>query len=221
MDSTTSTLQPSDMLARRDRATEVQLLSLLLGINYVLLQRDWNAPRHGDLDLAVDAADWPRLVRVIVSFCEQNDICIVKTYEIERAVICVVLVTKHGYVQLDITITPHRREVFGIDLLEALESRELAVEAYVLAPKLAEIYHENTRRYKSSRLRLLARRIINGPILIRRILETTLIRRGTIIYTPYLQELSLLRSLCVTTWATDYLQTSLLRRYQVGDDSSV
>ena len=118
------------MLAYRDRTTEIRLLSTLSGINYVLLQRDWSAPKHGDLDLAVDVTDWPSLVRTIVLFCHGNDICIAKAYEIERAVVCIVLVTRQGYVQIDVAITPQRREMFGADLQKALESRELVAEAY-------------------------------------------------------------------------------------------
>jgi hypothetical protein len=202
------------MLARRDRATETQLLFMLLGINYVLLQRDWSAPRHGDLDLAVDSTDWPRLVRTIVSFCRSNDICIAKAYEIERAIVCVVLITKQGYVQIDAAISPQRREIFGVSLLKALESRELVAGAYVLTPQLAKIYQENKHRYKASSFQRFIKRIINGPIIARRIIEGTLIKRGAIIYTPYVREASLLRSECISTWATDYLQTSLLKRYQ-------
>lgn len=206
-----------DALDRRDRDTETLLLSNLNGINYVLLQRDWNAPQHGDLDMVVHAADWPRLVRAIGVFCERNDIHLVKAYEIERAVICLVLVTGQGYVQVDITVAPHRRKLFGIDLIEALESRELVADAYVLTSRLAEIYRINTRRYKASSVRLFVRRIINTPVLMRRVLETTLVRRGAIIYTPYLRDASLLCSLSVSGWATGYLQRTLLRRYQTGD----
>ena len=214
-----SASRPPSVLAYRDCAAEVQFLSTLTGINYVLLQRDWSAPRHGDLDLAVDATDWPRLVRTIVSFCRSNDICIAKAYEIERAIVCIVFITRQGYVQVDVAITPQRREIFGVPLLQALESRELVAGAYVLAPKLAEIYQENKRRYKASSFQRFIKRIINGPIIARRIIEGTLIRRGAIIYTPYVRETSLLRSHCITTWATGYLQTSLLKRYQTGTDS--
>jgi hypothetical protein len=203
-------------LSRRDITAETDLLSRLGDYDYLMLQRDWNSERHGDLDIVVSARHWPGLVATVLGFSETMRFPVVKAYEIEHAVVCIILLTADARIHMDVCITPPRKTLFGVELEDALVRREKIQGVYVAGAEDAKTYAECKRRYKSSPLRKIARKLINIPTLARRAFHATLLMHGALVYTPFVLEPALLRSTPVRTKTLNYLKTVLLPKYATG-----
>ena len=211
----TSASSRNKPLKLRDQEAENTLLTLIgkTGINYAVLQTDWSDSGHGDVDLVVDSSDWARLTDILLDFSATRDCPVVKAYEIEHGVICVVMLTDNGTVFLDIAIAGARKSLFGLDTHAALRGARLHSGVRVVTDLDYEIYKSIKQRFKSSIWRRLTRKIRNIPLIIRRIIECSIVIRGAAIYIPYVLDTVILRSEPVTRHSRKYLASRLRNKY--------
>ena len=202
-------------LKQRDHEAENNILTLICetGINVAILQTDWANSTHGDLDLVVDSNDWARLIDILLDFSISRDYPVVKAYEIEHAVICIVMLTNNGTIFLDIAIAGARKSLFGLDTLDALHGAKLHEGIRIVTDHDYEIYKFNKHRFKRSGWRKLTRKIRNMPIIVRRILECSIFIRGAAIYIPYVLDTVILRSEPVSQHSRKYLTSKLRNKY--------
>lgn len=197
----------------RDRAAEDALLSELQNLNCALLQQDWDKQEHGDLDIVLDRKDWLRFLKIIRQFSERNSFPIVKAYEIEYGLVCLVMLTQHGAIFLDVAIAGARVESFGVDLVHALANRQLLRGVFVVDKSDEHCYASGKLAVKRSRVRRVIKKIRNLPVIVNRIWSCTLVCRGCFLYIPYLTQTDMLRVSTVIQKTTAYLESRLTHRY--------
>lgn len=196
------TLNP---LLSRDIEQERLFLSTLTDIHYALLQRDWCSMKHGDLDMVVDQSDWPKFAEATAKFASSQNMPIVKVYEIERYVICIILLSEKACLHLDVCLTPARVDMFGINLHDSISKRELFNDVYVISESNEATYKRMKRLYKKSRFSKFMKRIENIPVYIRRIKNTVLLIPGAVVYVPFVTNPDILRSDIVVSAMQKYL----------------
>lgn len=199
----------------RDHASERLLLDRFSidQIEFAMLQRDWEDASHGDLDIIVNQNDWPKLVHSLIDFCAEKAFAIVKAYEIEAGIICIVILTDNGAVFLDAAITRACRRIFGITPKDALARAETHHGLKVLREEDYSHYKSCKREFKSSMPRKWLRKLTNSLVITRRLIECTTCDRGALLYIPYLLDTDILRSNAVTKKTLPYLATTLRARY--------
>jgi hypothetical protein len=198
----------------RDIDAERAFLDSINHLDYVLFQRDWDSLHHGDLDLAITAKHWSELISILANFSQQYNFPIVKVYEIERAVVCVILLSDKGWLHLDIAITPHILELFSVDIAQAIKTKETINRVHVITETHAEMYAAAKKRYKHSSSRKLVRKLGNMPVISRRIADHLLHVRGAWLYVPYIVDENILRSTAVQEHAAAYLNSTMRNRYR-------
>lgn len=210
---TMTKIDSNSPLLHRDVEIEREFLLGISSLNYALLQRDWTSEGHGDVDLVVTSVDWPKLISAISEFSMAHGMPIVKVYEIEHAVACIILLMEKACVHLDICISPCKNEIFGVSLMDVLENRELIDGIYVVDSNRETAYKNAKKSYKRRPLAKLEKKIMNMAVILRRLRKTTLITRGAIIHIPYLLDVSLLRSKAVIDASQRYLMEELMPKY--------
>jgi hypothetical protein len=204
----------NSLLARRNVAIEREFLLGICDLGYFLLQRDWESASHGDLDLVIPSAHWSRLITAITDFSMKNKIPIVKAYEIEYGVVCIILLLDDACIHLDVAITPYRANMFGVDLVGALRDREVVEGVYIVDEVSEKAYKAAKKFYKQSVMAKIKQKFLNGPVLLDRFYKTSLYARGVIIHVPYILDESLLRSKIVIDATKEYLLNDLLPKYR-------
>lgn len=202
-------------LQQRDIEAERQLLTALDSIDYLIWHRDWDSRSHGDLDIVIHGRHWRRFLETIVQLASTYDWIVVKAYEIERAIISIVLLTPKATLFLDVSITPYRPKLFGVQLEDALRARDMIDGVYVATEEHAVTYCEEKHRFKSSTVARYKRKLGNLRVVMERIYRTTVFVRGAALYVPYVTDIQLLRSPAVQIAAKRYLTNDLLRKYSL------
>ncbi len=137
-------------LGRRNVAIEREFLLGICDLDYFLLQRDWESASHGDLDLVISSAHWARLITAITDFSMKNGIPIVKAYEIEYGVVCIILLLDDACIHLDVAIIPYRANMFDVNLVGALRDREVVEGIYIVDEDSEKAYKAAKKFYKQS-----------------------------------------------------------------------
>lgn len=197
----------------RDRESEDALLLEMRHLRYALLQQDWDSQKHGDLDMVLDRKDWLQFVEIIHQFSERSSFPIVKAYEIERGLVCLVLLTPSGTIFLDVAIAGACGESFGVNLFRALENRKMQRDVFVVEKSDEQTYAHGKLAVKRSRMRRIVNKIRNLPVIIRRIRSCTMICRGCLLYIPYITQTDMLRVTAVIQKTSSYLHGYLSSRY--------
>ncbi len=200
-------------LPPRDQDAERALLAELKNLDFALLQRDWQDPRHGDLDLVLRPDDWPMFLQILDRFSAQHDFPIVKAYRIDHTAICLVLLTAQGTLFVDVALACAGNAAFGVDLARVLRDKEEANGTPVISARDAAAYAEHKRHFKRSWRQRSTKKIVNMPVIVERIFACTLLCRGGLLYIPYLTDTDLLRSKAVVAKTRDYLLGTLRQRY--------
>ncbi len=208
---------PNDPLRMRDHELEREFLSRLTRLEYALLQPDWVSSDHGDLDLVVSALDWPTLVSAVIKLSGSSNSPIVKAYEIERGSVSMVMLGLTSSIHIDAAITPNCNRAYGLDLCGALARREPRDGVYTINQADADLYESNKSTFKASRLSQWMHRIGNMPILVRRVVETSVFFRGGFAYIPYIVDPDILRSDALRTKTRKHLESELMFRYSAVD----
>jgi len=198
---------------KRDYATEKEFLSEIVGLDYALLQRDWDDHKHGDLDFILSSSCWPKFIDRLLQFSAERGFIIIQAYEIESGVVCIEILTTQGYLHLDMAITPFRNTLFKIDLAEALAARELIDGVYMISQQCEDTYKINKKSYKRSKTGVWLMRLKNFKVLLERFINNLVFKPGLIIYIPYLDNIQLLKSEDVTQHVRHNLTTKLLNKY--------
>ncbi|HEC05351.1 MAG TPA: hypothetical protein ENJ12_00735 [Thiolapillus brandeum] len=200
----------------RDLAAEAALLQTFTqhGIDYAMLQRDWRDDSHGDLDIIVRQEHWPLLVERVAGFSHENGIPVVKAYEIERGVVCVVMLTQKEAIFLDTVIAGASGTIYGVDPVHALQNADRATDIPVISEEEFLRYRQQKKIFKASTRRKLLKKMANLPIILRRLIECTTLARGALLYVPYLLDTDILRSEAVSGFSHGYLTHTLRHRYR-------
>ncbi len=204
------------MLPPRDHQTEKEILSALSikNLNYAVLQPDWEDASHGDIDIVLDHNDWQLFISTIHDFIVDNSLHLVKAYEIEYGVICIVILTTNGTVFLDVALTSKCKKVFGLALDNVLDSKDNTHPIPVICNSDHNIYKTSKKKFKRSSSKKALKKISNMPVIIRRAFECTIILRGAFIYIPYIIDTTILRSPPVMNHVSAYLLNTLSTRYK-------
>jgi hypothetical protein len=200
-------------LTARDPVAEKDFLASVRHLDWLLLQRDWQNPRHGDLDILLCAGHWPQFIDQIVDFCADNDRLLAKAYEIEDRVVCAILMTATGRVHLDVALSRPRPRFFGVDTERALRRRDLSQQFPIAHAEDALTYATNKAKYKKSTVRILTRKIRNIPVILRRIINGTIIVSGGLLYIPFMSDSEILSCRVIRMRNEVYLKGTLRKRY--------
>ena len=156
------------MLPNRDYNAELSILTSLSEnlVDYVALQPDWRSETHGDLDLLVSQEHWSRMLDVLRECIQTLNASLVKTYEIERGIICIVVLTNKGTVFLDIAITGHCRRLFGLNPTKVLKNKINDSLIPIICHDDYRIYKTTKHSFKKSNMKKLFRLILHTLMLI-------------------------------------------------------
>ena len=202
------------MITDRDIDVEREFLNSISHLDYALLQRDWESPSHGDLDLAITSTHWPLFIETLLDFTEKRSLPIVKVYEIEYAVICFIILTDKGTLHLDVAITPYITTLFTVDLLIAIKNRETIDNIHMITQKHTDLYCTEKKRWKNSPARRIIKKIRNSLIILRRLKNNVITIRGAILYIPYINDVQILRSTSIHEHCIGQIKNYMLSRYK-------
>ena len=204
------------MLPSRDQQTEKRILTALSikNLNYAVLQPDWEDAGHGDIDIVLDYNDWQLFISTIHRFIADNEFHLVKAYEIEYGVICIVILTMNGTVFLDVALTSHCKKVFGLPLDGVLNSKDTTQPIPFICSADHDKYRASKQSFKRSFFKKTIKKVTNLSVIIRRVLECTIIIRGAIIYIPYIIDTAILKSNPVMSHVSAYFSDTLLKKYK-------
>lgn len=205
-------------LTTRDLVAEKAFLDSIRHLDWLLLQRDWQNAKHGDLDILLSARHWSQFIDRVVEFCSENDYPLAKAYEIEDAVVCAIVMTPRGRVHLDVALSRPRTRFFGIDTQNTLRRRDLSGSFPIAHKDDAVIYMNNKLKYKRSTARNFLKRISNISVILRRVANGVLFVNGGFIYIPFISDRDILRCHAVVTHNRAYLQGALRERYLFQQD---
>jgi len=153
-------------------------------------------------------------VETLLNFTKKHSLPIVKTYEIEHAVICFIVLTDKGAMHLDVAITPYVTTLFTVDLLTTIKERETTDNIHILTQQSTNKYCADKKRYKKSWLRKLLRKLGNSMTIIRRLKNNTIITNGALIYIPFVNDVKILSSTTIQKHCARQIKNYLLSRYK-------